>query len=113
MSITSELKGVEDSIKKAVEQQSLSEALERLYLNKDFKEVVLKAYFEKEPIRLVFLKGDPDMQSFERKESIDNQMNSISHLFQFFSMITNAGNMAAKDIEINEDTRNDLITGAI
>lgn len=100
---------IELNISRAKELVDLGNSLERLLQNKDFKEVVKKGYFEKEAIRLVHLKSDPNMQTAEKQQSILDQMNAIGSLNQYFRTVMFQAAQAIKAIDADEDTIAELL----
>lgn len=89
----------------------MAAALDRLKNNRDFKEVILDGYFNKEAVRLVLLKSDPQFQTPERQQSITAQIDAIGNLNQYFQVIYFAATQAAKAIESNEQMREELLAG--
>lgn len=83
-------------------------ALARLLVNKDFKEVILTGFFEKEAIRLVHLRSDPNMQSVEKQASIIKQMDAISGLKDYLRTQEHLCELAAKQLEADEEFRAEL-----
>lgn len=89
---------IEVSLKDAKETVGLAEALQRLHKNRDFKKVILEGFFEKEAIRLVHLKGQPEAQTEELQKAIIAQIDAIGSLRGYFGKIFQAGNQASKSI---------------
>jgi len=83
--------------------------LQRLTKNKDFEEVILKGYFEKEASRLVLLRAEPAMADVESREIIDNQITAIGFLRQHFTTIMQFGRMAEKALKNDEETQAELL----
>jgi hypothetical protein len=104
------LQDIETSIQGAQQGINLGASLERLVLNRDFKQVILTGYLEKEAIRLVHLKADPSMQSTEQQRSILTQLDSIGHLQQYLLGIRDNVGMALKALEATEIVRDELLT---
>ena len=104
-----QLKQLEDSIKRAQKFVDMGEALERLYMNKDFRKVVVEGYFEQEAIRLVHLKSDSNMQSTDSQKSIIQQIDAVGSLKQFFNLLSYQAEMAGKTIAFDEQTREDIL----
>ena len=65
------LQQLKEECKRAI---SLAESLERLRQNKDFKEVFIDFYTEKESIRLVKLLGDQSVNMGNNKEAFRNDI---------------------------------------
>lgn len=104
-----ELNRIEESIKKHKEIVELGKSLERLFANRDFKEIILEDYMQKEAIRLVQLKAEPSMQMESSQKSILTQMDSIGTLTQYFQTLRHKVSMAEKAIEIDEATRDEIL----
>lgn len=79
-----------------------ADALERLFSNPDFKEVIVDGYFEKEAIRLVHLKGDPSMQDETRQANLIKEMDGIGSLKGYISAVFRQAEMAQRSIEDDE-----------
>ena len=60
--MTSEIQQLEHEIQTSKKSVELGNALERLFNNRDFKNIVLKGYLEQEAVRLVHLKASPEME---------------------------------------------------
>jgi CHAT domain-containing protein len=103
------VKAIEENIRQAKVIAGLGDSLERLRLNKDFKEVVLKGYFEQEAIRLVHLKADPGMQSPDIQKSIIAQMDAIGSVSQYFTTVFQKASIARKAIAADEETRDEIL----
>lgn len=108
-----ELQAIEQSIKQSQKTVDLGEAFERLKSNRDFKKVILEAYFEQEAIRLVHLKSDQNMQSAESQKAIAMQMDAIGTLKQFFQTLKYKADLAGKSIEADEYTRDELLAEGV
>tara|TARA_B100001559_G_scaffold315918_2_gene318643 strand:+ start:973 stop:1314 length:342 start_codon:yes stop_codon:yes gene_type:complete len=93
------------SNRKTIEQ---GKALARLLVNKDFKEVILKGYFEREAVRLVHLRADPNMQSAESQASIIKQMDAISGLSDYLRVQEHLCEQATKQLAADEEFRAEL-----
>jgi len=100
---------IELSIEEARKLISLGDSLERLRSNRDFKKLINDGYFDQEAIRLVHLKSDPNMQSADSQKAIISQMDSIGSFKQFLQTVAFKSNMAAKAIEADEQTREELL----
>lgn len=103
-----EIQSVEISIEHAKETVERSKAVGRLIKNKDFKKVVLDGYFEKEAVRLVLLKSDPNWQSAEAQKDIENQMIAIGGFRNYLNTINQLGQMAANALADDEATLSEL-----
>ncbi len=96
------IEAIEHQISNAQVSIKFAEALERLKKNKDFKDTILKGYFEEEAIRLVHLKGAPDMQSDEAQKMIITQIDSIGSFRSYLDTAYFKAKMARKTIEDGE-----------
>ena len=94
------------SAKKTVE---FGDALQRLRSNRDFKTVIQSGYLEQEAIRLVHLKGDPEMQSPASQAAIVRQIDSISELNSFFRTAEYQARMALRAIQADGETLEELL----
>ena len=106
---TLELQKIEQSIKQSQKVVDLGESLERLVNNRDFKKVILEGYFEQEAIRLVHLKSDDNMQSYESQEAIEKQMTGIGAFSTYLSTLRTRAQMAVNAVAADEQTRNELL----
>ena len=105
------IKELEDNISRAKEMVATGKSIDRLRNNPDFKEVILKGYFEKEAIRLVHLKADPNMQSPERQSSIVSQMDAIGALSSFLNTSLVMAERASNAITEDTQTIAELMNG--
>jgi len=82
----------------------LMESLEKLYNNKDFKNVFLDGYFKEEASRLVLLRADHNIQQDEKTVcSIDNKITGIGELRQYLLTVFARGRQMRDAItEANE-----------
>ena len=106
---TLELQKIEQSIKQSQKVVDLGESLERLVNNRDFKKVILEGYFEQEAIRLVHLKSDDNMQTYESQEAIEKQMIGIGSFSAYLNALRIRAQMAANAVVADEQTRNELL----
>lgn len=100
---------LEENIRQAKSIVELDESLQRLLRNKDFERVIKRGYLVDEAVRLVHLKADPAFQTPERKQAINDQIDAISHLLQFFRTVTFNAGTARKAIESDEATRDEIL----
>ena len=103
------LETIELSIKHAKKSVDLMKSLDKLTRNRDFKNVVLDGFFEKEAIRLVTLKSDPNMQDEDSQRAIIAQMDAIGGFRQYLSGVLQMGRMAQKAIVEDQETREELL----
>lgn len=113
MDNSQEIQAIEASMKHGQNLVDQGNALERLRSNKDFKKVVLEAYFEQEAIRLVQLKADPSMQSVEKQSSIIKQMDAIGAVAQYFQTLSYLALMARKAMAADEEMRDELLAEGV
>ena len=100
---------IESNIRQSKKVVEFGDAIERLRTNKDFKKVIIEGYFEKEAIRLVHLKADPNMQGDESQKAIISQMDAVGTLSQYLYTQGALANMARNSIEADEQTRDELV----
>lgn len=105
------IKELEDNISRAKEMVNTGKSIERLRNNPDFREVVLKGYFEREAIRLVHLKSDPSMQTPERQASIINQMDAIGNFSAYLNTGLIMADRAAQAIDADNATIAEILEG--
>lgn len=105
----SKLQELEANISTAKEALELGSAIERLFSNRDFKKIVLNGYFEKEAVRLVHAKADVSNASEEAQKSIVLQIDSIGSFSKYLQRITTEAGLAGKTVELDEQTRDELI----
>lgn len=109
----SKIDEIELNIEQAKAFVEQGRALERLYANRDFQEIIGKGYLEKEAVRLVHLKSDPSMQSDEMQEAVVKSIDAIGCLTHFFRSISHQAMLAEKAIEEDERTREELLEEGI
>ena len=100
---------IELNIAEAKKIVDLGQALNRLENNRDFKKLILEGFFSHEAVRLVHLKADPNFQTPERQQSINTQMDAIGSLAQYFNTVNRNAALAAKSIDADEQTRDELL----
>lgn len=99
---------IEMNITEAKKLVALGNCLDRLLSNRDFKKVIREEYLEKEAVRLVHLKGDPNMQSPESQAAIVRQMDAIGSFTGFLRKLEQQSYLAQKAIEDGEETLDSL-----
>lgn len=99
------------TLEEAEAKVKLGEALKRLTSNKDFKKVILEAYFEKEAVRLVHSLGDPAVaHNPSVKEEHTHSMHAIAQLRSFLFNMRAAAEQA--ELAVEQNTRElELIRG--
>jgi len=100
---------IEQNIKVAKPLMESGSALRRLRSNRDFKQVILDGYFEKEPIRLVHLKADPAMQTVLAQSSILAQIDAIGSFSNYLNTVLRRADLAVKEIDDNETARSEIL----
>lgn len=106
--IEQDIKQVDLDIERARAAIQKMEALDRLYHNRDFKEIVTDGYFQKEASRLVLLKGDVNINE-ESERHCDKMINGIGCLRAYFQMVNHFGQQAQAAMEDYEETRQELL----
>lgn len=100
-----DLEQIELSIEQAKEKIEMAERLHRLQQNQDFLKLIEGEYLNNYPLRLVSLKAHPEMQKPERKEFLEQRLNAISFLNNYFMTITTEAREAAAAMENDEAER--------
>lgn len=103
-----DIKRLEDGILEKRKMVEVGNCIERLRNNRDFKEVILKGYFENEAIRLVHLKSDPSMQKPEKQADIVKQMDAIGSLSAYLNLQLTMAERAMAAIEADQLTIEEL-----
>lgn len=104
----SQINEIEVSIERAKEMIERSESLNWLLNNKQFNDVILKGYFEKEACRLVLSKAEPILQTDEHQRDIIKSIDGIGSLRSYFTTTFHSGDMARKSIADDRVTREEL-----
>ena len=110
MSNESDLQEVEISIEDAREAIANKESLERLTDNPDFIRIIREGYFEKEAIRLVSVKADPEMATDERQKQVLTAMDGIGSLRNYLRVIMILGDNMEQTLKADETTREELLS---
>lgn len=97
-----QIAAIEQDIVKSKVVIDFANTLTRLKSSRDFKEVVMKGYFETEAIRLVHLKAEPHMQSPESQASIVSQIDAIGSFSGYLNTVLVKAAMAGRTLEDNE-----------
>lgn len=100
---------LDSQIKQAEPQLKLAKALERLKLNPDFKEVVLKGYLEDSAVRLVHLRADAAMQDPEQQAAILRGIDGIASFHSFLHTVAVQGRIAEKQTNDAEAQREEVL----
>lgn len=104
----SQTQAIEADIQDSQRSIELGKSLERLRLNRDFKQVILVGYLTEEAVRLVHLKASPSMQDDASQRTILSQLDSIGCLQQYLLGISHNVEMAQKAIEASETVLDEL-----
>lgn len=104
-----DLENIELSIEEARLSISKKKDLDKLIANSIFKKVITEGYFEKESVRLVLLRADPQMQEEIHQTAINKQIDAIGYLRQYFVTISQFGRMAEKAMIDAEKTREEIL----
>lgn len=95
---------IEMSIKDAEKIIDLSNALDRLMDNPDFKRIIVEGYFKDNAVRLVHSLGEPAIAHVpEHKQRVIGEMDAISCLRGFFDQIHRNASSAEQAIERNRE----------
>lgn len=105
---TDSIQEIEMGIEEAREYIERGEALERLYRNPDFQNIVVKGYFEREAVRLVHLKGDPAMRAPEHQAAIIQDMDGIAALHSHFRVILMQAQQMREAIQDGEEALEEI-----
>lgn len=89
-----------DDCKKAIAEM---EALDRLMVNRDFKEIILEGLFKDEAARLVGLKAAAGTQSEQHQTFIMKSIDMIGSLQQYFNGIRQIGLTSQQSLRESED----------
>ena len=103
-----QIETVELSIEQARKLVDNRTDLEKLTKNKQFKNLIIENYFEREASRLVLLKADPSMQGDVEQATILRQIDAIGTFRQYLSTTMQRGNTAARTIADDEKTLEEL-----
>lgn len=109
--IENDIRQLEANIENAKAMVNIGKSIERLRNNPDFKEVVLKGYFEREAVRLVHLKADPNMQTPDRQASIIRDIDAIGAFASYLNITLVMADRAAQAIEADTLTITELLEG--
>lgn len=101
--MTSEIQQLEHEIQNSKKAVELGNALERLFNNRDFKNIVLKGYMEQEAVRLVHLKASPEMDSPAKQAAIVRDIDAIGTLSGYFKEIQRQADLGKKNITFSEE----------
>lgn len=80
-----------------------SEALDRLYKNKDFIRLIEKKYLQAEPVRITHLMADPAFNSDAKREDLTRQLSAVAHFLGFLREINRVGEHLRDEVKNFED----------
>lgn len=106
--MSTQLKDIEANIARNKEIVARGIALERLKSHADFRKIVIEGYLEREAIRLVHLKGDPNMQRPDRQLDIQADIDGIGRFAAYLNLVGRSAAEAAMSIEADEATREEI-----
>jgi len=109
----SNIEQIEVSMEHAKATIAKLSSMRKLNDNKDFQDIVLDGYFVKEASRLVLLKADLAMQGEEEQKQIDNSINAIGYVRQYFNTIIQMGLMAERALVADQETHSELLNEAV
>lgn len=101
------LEEVEIQIDIAKEMIALRDSYFKLSTNRNFKNVIEKAYFKEEAARLVMAKSS--FLDAEQQANVDNMIYGIGALANFFDMIVRRGNEMEQALEDHQSTREEIL----
>ncbi len=105
-----DLQQIEITIKQAKKKVAKADALARLRENADFKAVVDEGYFRDESVRLVLLKGHPNVaQRPDMAASVENDIAAIGTFYQYLVSINAEGNQALQGIQNAQEAREEIL----
>lgn len=85
------------------------DALEHLFSNKYFQELILNGYLKEEAVRLVMLKADPNQQKPEHQAAIIRDIDAIGSLQAFLKTVKFKGDIARRSLDDDRDTLADIL----
>jgi len=97
-----QIEAIEKEAEKSRVAIAFGDALIRLKNNKDFKDVVLKGYFEAEPIRLVHLKAEASMAAPDKQAAILSQIDAIGNFSAYLNAALHKAAQAERTLEDTE-----------
>lgn len=122
----SESQNVQLTIEEAEKQIARAEALERLLINPDFKEIIGEAYYKEEPARLAGLLGDiggsyrwvptnqamslPPEQFVKMQQDIQRDIHAIGALQAFFRVVMWKAEMSKAALEEIENQKSSSLS---
>ena len=108
--MNNEVHNIELSIEQARSFVKAADALNRLFANPDFVDIIKVGYFKDEPARLVEMKASPQMAHETHQANIIKSIDGIGALQQYFNTIWAFGTTARETIESGEAMLAELAT---
>ena len=93
---------LEASIEYAAERVKKADRVLALYENPDFKEIVIKGYFEAEAIRMVGLYGSGSGTP-EQLRDLEKDMHGVGSFRRFLVQLVQEGRQSKSDLEANKE----------
>lgn len=106
--MTNAVAEIEVSMQQAKQTIAMADALERLHHNADFKQIILEGYFKDEAVRLVHIKGDPNLQDPVKQASIVRDMDAIASLRLFFGTIYQRADWARSAMDAGQEALDEI-----
>jgi len=106
--LNEQLEQIDGRIAELKDAIKVSEALERLHENEDFKTVILDGYLEKESKRLFGVLVTPSTLKRDVIENIQDKLSAIRNIKQYFGVLLQNAHMAPMQIEEEEDYRKEV-----
>lgn len=94
---------MQTTLDEAKKKVKLGEALERLERNKDFKLVIEHEFLTQEPLRLVSLLSDSNMQAEHLQKAITMDLRAGSAMDGFFRLLRRNAEQAAQSVIDTEE----------
>lgn len=109
MSNKDDIQKLEISMEQAKAAISMGHALQRLYVNPDFKTIVLDGFLTQEALRLVIAKSEPGTQTPEAQAGIIKGIDSIGYLNAFFLNLERMTEALEKDLASDVETMGEML----
>lgn len=106
------IRQLEEQMAAARQQIELGRALSRLMSNKDFRDVIVKGYLEKEAVRLVHKRAEANTQGPFPQEINLRRIDGIGFFNEYLKQVAEAAEIAAHQLVEDEQTRDELIADA-
>lgn len=106
--LKAELNEIELSIEQAEKKVKLAEQLERLFENEDFKALIDEGFMKEYALRMVKLRAHPAMQEDRDQRIINEKIEAVGTLNQYFQAIFAEGRHAEGALEQAVEARNEI-----